>query len=245
MNTLFLIIIATGGLSLIAFIAALVLAINKHQVDKVLYTLVSLAAGTMLGGAFLHLLPEAIEGLSAEIVFKATLFSIVGFYILERFMHWHHSQHGKDHLHSLGYMNLIGDLLHNFIDGLVIAGAFMTDINLGLITLLALALHEIPQELSDFGVLIYSGFSRKKAVIFNFLAGLSSVIGGVLGYYLSYSSERFVLYLLPIAAGGFIYIATSDLVPEIKKHTDPKKAFIATCMFLAGITIIFLLGIVE
>lgn len=242
---LLLIILSTFILSLITFVAVILLSFKKAFLDRIIFWLVAIAAGTMLGSSFLHLLPEAMEFLAPESVLKTVLFSMLGFYLLEKIMHWHHPHNEAGHVHSFGYLNLFGDVIHNFIDGLILASAFMVDINLGFVTLFALALHEIPQELSDFGVLIYAGFTKKKAILVNFLAGVSSVLGGLIGYSLASSVESFVPYLLPIAAGGFIYIATSDLVPAIKKESDYKKSIIATIMLMVGVALSFLLSIVE
>jgi len=137
-------------------------------------------------------------------------------------------------------MNLFGDAVHNFIDGLVIAATFLTDIRLGIITSFAIALHEIPQEIGDFGVLLYSGFSRKKALFANFLVALTAVFGGIIGYFLSFQIENMTSYLLPFTAGGFIYIAASDLMPEIRKETSLRKSMLSFGVFLVGIAIMFL-----
>lgn len=243
-QTFLLIILSTFSLSLLTFVAVILLAFKSEFLNKIIFMLVSLAAGTMLGSSFLHLIPEAVELLDASVVLKTVLFSILGFYLLEQIMHWHHP-HEKGHVHSFGYLNLIGDVIHNFIDGLIIAGAFVVDIRLGFVTLFAVALHEIPQELSDFAVLLYAGFRKKKAIFVNFLAGVSAVFGGIVGYYLSHSTETLVPYLLAVAAGGFLYIATSDLVPEIKKQDNLNKSMQATVMLLLGIGLAFLIGVIE
>lgn len=245
MSELLLIILSTFVLSLITFVAVILLSFKKEFLNKIIFSLVSVAAGTMLGSAFLHLIPEAIELLDAEIVLETVLFSVLGFYLLEQIMHWHHSPDHKDHVHAFGYLNLAGDIIHNFIDGLVIASAFIVDVRLGFVTLVALALHEIPQELSDFAVLIYAGFTRKKAILVNFFAGVSSVLGGIVGYFLSYSAADFIPYLLPVAAGGFLYIATSDLVPAIKKERGYRKSLLASAMLILGIGVSFLIGAIE
>ncbi len=242
---LLIIIFSTFILSLITFVAVVLLAFNKKLLDNIIFSLVAIAAGSMLGTAFLHLLPEAIDFLSAEIVLKTTLFSILAFYLLEKIMHWHHPHNEPSHVHSFGYLNLMGDLIHNFIDGLILASTFIVDINLGFTTLFVLALHEIPQELSDFGVLLYAGFTKKKALVLNFFVGVSSVLGGILGYYLASSVESFVPYLLPVAAGGFIYIATSDLVPSFKKERQYRKSINATIMFMLGIALPLLISTIE
>ena len=141
----------------------------------------------------------------------------------------------KTHIHPFAYMNLIGDSLHNFIDGLIIAASFITNIQLGIATTLAVALHEIPQEIGDFAVLIYGGFSRSKALFYNFLSASVAVIGAAVGFYFANHLVGFSGILLPIAAGGFIYIAACDLIPELHKQPDLKTATSAMGFFLAGI----------
>ncbi|MBD3249438.1 hypothetical protein GF336_05315 [Candidatus Woesearchaeota archaeon] len=143
--------------------------------------------------------------------------------MIEKFLHWHHCHKGKCDIHTFTYMNLIGDGVHNFIDGLIIAASFSVDISFGVITTIAVIAHEIPQEIGDFGVLVYGGFGRLKALAFNFLSAVTAIIGAVIGYLISGSVEGFVPFLLPFAAGGFIYIAASDLVPELHKESDNEE----------------------
>jgi zinc and cadmium transporter len=143
-------------------------------------------------------------------------------------------------------MSLVGDSVHNFIDGLIIAATFMTDVRLGIVTALGVILHEIPQEIGDFAVLLYSGFSKQKAVLSNFLIAIIAILGGIAGYFLSVSMHHFMIYIIPFAAGGFIYIASSDLMPEIRKEQSLKKTMISFVFFLLGIAIMYgvkLLGI--
>ncbi len=140
-------------------------------------------------------------------------------------------------------MNLLGDAIHNFIDGLIVAAAFSVNVKFGIITSFALASHEIPQELGDFGVLTYSGFSKKKALLFNFLSALTAVLGGIVGFIFVGTSDQIVNFLLPIAAGSFLYISASDLIPELKEEKDPKKSFISFVLFIAGLALMaFLAG---
>jgi zinc and cadmium transporter len=159
----------------------------------------------------------------------------VGFYILENVVHWRHCHDADCEAHSFGYMNLIGDAVHNFIDGLVIAAAFISDFRLGVATTLAIISHEIPQEIGDFGVLLHSGFKKTKAILFNFITAFMIVVGGFVGFLVSSSVGSFVQLLLPIAAGGFIYIAASDLIPELRKVVDLRKSVSTFVFFLLGI----------
>jgi len=214
--------------------------IKEKLLQKILLFLVSLSAGALMGGAFIHLLPEAQEKYRDGNMFLIVLLSFIFFFFVEKLLHWRHCHKGKCEIHTFGYMNLFGDAVHNFIDGLVIAATFLTDIKLGIATSLAVFLHEIPQEIGDFGVLLYSGFGRKKAIISNFLVALTAVLGGLIGYFLSFSIDRFTTYLLPFTAGGFIYIAASDLMPEIRKETNLKKSLVSFAVFIVGILLMFL-----
>ena len=235
------IIASTFLISLASLVGVFTLSIKEKILSKFLLFFVSLSAGALIGGAFLHLLPEASEKLNNENLYPIVLFSFVLFFLIEKLLHWRHCHKGHCHIHTtFGYMNLFGDAVHNFIDGLVIASTFLIDIKLGVVTSLAIALHEIPQEIGDFGVLLYSGFSRKKALISNFLIAISAVFGGVVGYLLSFQIENMTSYLLPLAAGGFIYISASDLMPEIRKEANLKKSMISFGVFLIGIFIMFL-----
>ncbi len=229
-------IISLGGL-----IGVVTLSVDENKLTKILLLLISLSAGALMGGAFLHLLPEASENLAPKTLYSVVLLAFILFFLIEKLLHWRHCHKGgKCDTHTFGYMNLFGDSIHNFIDGLIIAGAFITDVNLGIATTLAVALHEIPQEIGDFGVLLYSGFSKKKALTANFLVALASVLGGVVGFYLSTLSHNFITYLVPFAAGGFLYIASSDLLPELRKEQDPKKSALAFSFFIAGILLMFI-----
>jgi len=248
------ILLATIAVSLLSFIGVLTLFLSKTSLHKLLLFLIALAAGGLMGGAFLHLVPESIElvekmtGNSHVALEHVFLFLIGGFCLflfLEQGMHWHH-HHGQNHEeHScnkkpLSYLILFGDGVHNLIDGLVIAASFLVNPLTGWITTVAVALHEIPQEIGDFGVLVYGGFSRPKALFFNFLSGLTAVVGGILGYLFVGTSDAAMLYLLPIAAGGFLYLAASDLIPEIKhEHGEGKKSFLYFLTFLFGIAIVW------
>lgn len=238
------ILLSTAFISAGALVGIITLAMKAEKLNKILLLLVSLSAGALMGGAFLHLLPEASETLDAKHVYSAVLVSFVLFFFVEKLFHWRHCHKGACDIHTFGYMNLVGDAIHNFIDGLILAAAFSTDIRLGLITTLAIALHEIPQEIGDFGVLLYAGFKKEKALLANFFVALTVVLGGVVGHILS-SFHQFIVYLLPFAAGGFIYIAASDLMPEIRKEQSLKKSLASFGMFLVGIIIMFLVTFLE
>lgn len=239
---LFSVILATAIISSGSFVGVLALALNQKFLNKILLSLVSLSAGTMLAAAMLHLLPEAILELGTILPFQLTLASFIGFFILERFLHWRHCHH-KDHLvkHTMGTMNLIADAIHNFLDGVLIAASFAGGAGLGIVATLAIALHEIPQEIGDFGVLLHSGFTRKRALLFNILVSLTAIVGGVLGYVASHTMTEFAHYLIPVAAGGFIYISATDLIPELKQETSTKRTLAMIATFLLGVVIMYLM----
>lgn len=240
-NELLSVIAATAIISSGSFIGVVSIALNRQFLSKILLSLVSLSAGTMLAAAFLHLLPESIETLGTTIPFQLALVSFIGFFVLERFLHWRHC-HDKDHLekHTMGTMNLIADAIHNFLDGVLIAASFASGGGLGLIATLAIALHEIPQEIGDFGVLLHSGFSKRRALLSNVLVSLTAIMGGILGYIASHTMVSFAHLLVPVAAGGFIYISATDLIPELKNETSTKRTISMVATFLLGILIMYL-----
>jgi zinc and cadmium transporter len=234
------IIISTILVSLISLIGILTLFFKDKFLNKIIFILISLSIGALLGGAFLHLIPEAIE--IKEEIFLFVLVGFFSFFIIEKIFHWRHCHKTNCTVHSFAYINILGDIIHNFIDGIIIAAGFIASPIIGISSTLAIAIHEIPQELGDFGVLIYAGFSKKKALLYNFLSALTALIGGIFGFYLLSTFEQLMPFMLAIAAGGFIYIAASDLIPEIRKLDSIKRTVINLIAITAGITIIYLLG---
>lgn len=236
--TLINILIATIVISLIAFAGVFTLVLKKELLNKTLLILVALSTGALLGGAFLHLLPEAIAEKGADItVFLSLLLGFSMFFVLEQFLHWRHQHTATPQIKPFSYLILISDAVHNFIDGLVIAASFVTSFPLGLATTLAVALHEIPQELGDFAVLVYGGFGTKRALFFNFATAITAILGGIIGYLASSVMQTSIIYLLPFAAGNFIYIAAADLIPEIKHQVSFGRSLIHFFVFLIGIAI--------
>lgn len=246
MITLIQILVATFVVSLIALVGILTFFLKKELLNKALLFLVALSAGGLLGGAFLHLLPEAIEEAGATL--DISLYLLLGFclfFVLEQFLRWRH-EHGTVHkVQPFSYMILISDSVHNFIDGLIIAASFIASYQIGIVTTLAVALHEIPQELGDFGVLIYGGFSRARALTFNYITAITAMVGGVTGYYLSSLMQDSIIYLLPFAAGNFIYIAAADLIPEIKHTTNLRRSVMHFCAFIAGLGIMLVIKLMD
>ncbi len=234
MSVLLWIIAATFANSLVALAGAVTLVWKKETLDKILHALVGFSAGALLGGAFFHLLTESIEEMQAMDAFYLVFAGFILFFLIERFLHWHHCHEGKCDVHAFSYLILFGDAIHNFIDGIIIAAAFVVSMGVGFITTLVVISHELPQELGDFGVLVYGGFDRRRALIYNFLAQMTSVIGGIVGFF-AVTATGFATYLLPFAAGGFIYIGASDLIPELHKQASLRKTFGAFVFFLLGI----------
>lgn len=257
--TLLYIIASTVIISLLSMVGLLVFFTGEKVIKGMIVFLISLSAGTLMGGAFFHLLPEASKSIDADTLFTVVLASFIGFYLIERILHWRHCHqphygsgyHGKHKhtkkckVHSFGYMNLIGDGIHNFLDGMIIAASFITDIRLGMITSVAIILHELPQEIGDFGVLIGAGFTKKRALLFNFMTALLALAGALVGYFLAGEIEGLTIYLLPIAAGGFLYIAASDLLPEIRKEEKIGKALTSFVIFMVGVVLMYSLKFLE
>lgn len=229
-------------ISLVSIIGILFIFLKKDKLNKLILFFVSLSVGSLLGGAFLHLIPEAFE--SGKSILQSSFLVLLGiiiFFIIENYIHWRHCHvpTSKHHPHPLGTMNLIGDGIHNFIDGLVIAAAYFVNIPLGIVTTLAVVLHEIPQEIGDFGVLIYAGYSKKKALFFNFLSALTAVLGALVGILFGGMGSNFSSIVIPIAAGGFLYIAGSDLIPEIHKNQEKKFPLKNVIGIILGILIMY------
>jgi len=216
--------------------------------------MVSYAIGALLGAAFLALLPHALGHPAVSDLHDITLTVLVGilaFFLLEKLVLWRHCHahdcevHGekdKQHAHGAarGTMIMIGDGMHNLVDGVLIGAAFLTDIHLGIVTSIAVATHEIPQELGDFSILLHSGYSRKKALLMNVAASLTTVIGGVAAYYSLQGAEQFVPYVLAIAAASFIYIAVADLIPDLHHRTEARATLQQMTLIAAGVVTIYL-----
>lgn len=242
--------------SAISLIGVFTLALSDRILRTIIFYLVSLAAGALLGDAFVHLIPEAFERGSAITVSALILVGIFLFFILEKILHWHHS-HGQveecaetlvshDHCRKpLGTIVIVADSVHNFIDGVIIAASYLVSLPVGLATTMAVVIHEIPQEIGDFGLLIHSGWSKKRALFFNFLSALTALLGVLAVMILGASVEKFVPAALAFAAGGFIYIAGADIVPELHKTTGFKKSFFQSFAMLLGFALMFGLLLVE
>ena len=206
--------------------------------------MISFSAGAMFGDAFLHLLPETVEAHGFELNISISILTgIVIFFLIEKVIHWRHCHMPitDNHVHHFALMNLVGDGVHNFIDGLIIGASYLISIPVGIATTIAVMLHEIPQEIADFGVLIHGGFSKAKALLINFLTALVSLLGAITALILNNYIEGMNMYFIPFAAGGFIYIAGADLIPELHKEVKIRRSLLQLCAFVCGIGIMFLL----
>jgi zinc and cadmium transporter len=243
MYTILWILLATLLDTALAFSGILAILWNRKRVHSIVFFLVALSAGTLLGGAFFHLIPESIEAMSPIVLSSILMLGFVVFYVAERFLFWHHCHEGECKVHPFTHLILWGDAVHNFIDGIVIAGSFIVSVPFGIVTSILIFSHEIPQELGDFGVLIHGGMKVKRALILNALSQATCVIGGVLGYFFA-QYTAFSIYLLPFAAGGFIYIAASDLIPELHKEPNKLKSMGSLLMFLIGLGFVLLFKLI-
>jgi len=242
--------------SVISLVGVFTLALSDKILRALISYLVSLAAGALLGDAFVHLIPEAFEKGDSTLIAATILAGIFLFFILEKILHWHHS-HGQveecvetlenhNHCHKpLGTIVIVADSVHNFIDGVIIAASYLVSLPVGLATTIAVVIHEIPQEIGDFGLLIHSGWSKKRALLFNFLSALAAAVGVLAVFVLGVGMEKFVPVALAFAAGGFIYIAAVDIVPELHKTTGFRKSLFQSLFMLFGFGLMFVLLLVE
>jgi len=238
MATALNIFLATAIVSLMSLIEACFLSVRAATLQHVSALLVAFASGALIGGVFFHLLPEALV-LASEQTFPLVVLGIVLFFALEKFLAWRHCHVGKCDVHTFTYLNLIGDGLHNFLDGMLIAGSFLVSVQLGIVTTGVVILHEIPQELGDFGVLIYGGFSRTRALMCNLLSALAAVGGGMTAYCFSLYVSDLQAPLLALAAGGFLYVALVDLLPELHKQRKPTDSLTQFALLLLGVGVLW------
>lgn len=247
MNTLEYILIFTTLSGLGSLLGGLFLLTRRDFAYKISHYLTSFAAGTLLATAFLDLLPEAQEAAGESNIFIWVLVGMLILFLLERFIHWfHHHSYSLEHSHNKGKSTIVplltlSDILHNFIDGVLIALTFMVSIPLGIITTLAIVAHELPQEIGDFGVMLKEGLSRKKVLLINLFSALSAIVGALVGYFIGESITNIMPIMLAVAAGFFIYIASSDLIPEI--HNEHKKsiALKETLLLFGGVVVIWII----
>jgi zinc and cadmium transporter len=235
MYILVLILISVAIVSLISLIGVIFIGLNEERLKSLTMALVGFASGTLLGGAFFHLLPESInpDG-ELTLTFGCVIFGIIVFFAMEKFLYWRHCHEKECSTHMFAYLNLLGDGIHNFVDGMVIAATFIVSPDLGFVTTLAVIFHEIPQEIGDFGVLVYGGMGKNKALLYNFISQATAIIGALITYFWAYPRSIENL-LVPFAAGGFIYIAATDLMPELHKKPQIKESIIQLFVILVGL----------
>lgn len=235
-------------ISFVSFVGVLALSFREEILKKYIFIIISIATGALLGDSFIHLIPEALEeSTNGTLTGVLIILGIVIFFILEKFLHWHH--HGEDKgyhdVHPVGKLVLFSDGVHNFIDGVVIAASFMISIPIGIATTLAVVLHEIPQEVGDFAVLIHSGYKKKRALWLNFMSAIASIAGALFLFILGDFAGELSSYMIPIAGGGFIYIALADLIPELHKTKDVKSSISQIISIVLGVGIMALLTLIE
>lgn len=234
--------------SLVSLVGVFALSVREEILRKYIFIFISLAVGALLGDAFIHLIPEALESyINGTLVSVLVIVGILIFFILEKFLHWHH--HGEDEtvpeIHPVGKLIIVSDGVHNFIDGIIIGVSFMVSIPVGIATTLAVILHEIPQEVGDFAVLLHSGYTKTRALWLNFLSALCAVLGVLAAFILGEVGEIFTLWILPLAAGGFVYIAVADLIPELQKTKGIKHSIAQVASVIVGVFAMVVLTLLE
>ncbi|MEK9173725.1 MAG: ZIP family metal transporter [Patescibacteria group bacterium] len=235
--------------SLISLLGILALSFREDLLRRYVFIFISLAVGALLGDAFIHLIPEAFEEAQNPTTVSILIIGgIFSFFVLEKFLHWHH--HGEDteeevHIHPVGKLILFSDGVHNFLDGIIIAASFMVSIPVGIATTIAVILHEIPQEVGDFAVLLHSGYTKRRALCLNFLSALTALLGAFIFFAIGEVAESLTTYFLPIAAGGFIYIAVADLIPELHKTKKMRHSVAQLGAVILGVLAMVALTFVE
>ncbi len=232
--------------SLISLIGVFTLSIKQERLQRILFYLISFSAGALLGDVFLHILPEIMQGDTAVRNGAYVLLGIMVFFLLEHLLLWHQSHTSHDEsIHSMVYLTIVGDALHNFLDGVAIAASFLVSIPVGIATATAVVFHEIPQEIGQFAILVHGGWSRGKALLYNFFSALTAIAGAVLVLVFSQSFEEAPTILLGFGAASFIYIAMSDLIPELQKERNVRRFMVRLLWMIAGIGIMALLLFLE
>lgn len=239
---LFILALAAGSVGSVG-LAGLMLLLDDARLEKLATSLLYLAGGTLLGAAFLGMLPKSIQLMGVQNVMSAVLIGIVFFFLLEKLILWRSCQNKNcdRHTHAAVPIILIGDAFHNAIDGVVIAAAFLTSVELGLFVTLSVMMHEVPQELADFGVLLRGGYSRSKALLLNMLSGSSAMVFGLLAWFALEAMRPLIPWALAFSAASFIYISLADLIPEMHRKTQLKDSAWQLFLIIIGISIIYLI----
>ncbi|KPK62841.1 hypothetical protein AMJ83_09550 [candidate division WOR_3 bacterium SM23_42] len=238
-------LISVSFVSLLSLVGIVTLSLREARLRKILIFLVAFAVGALFGDVFIHLLPESFEKIGANLT--SSLLVIVGFlifFVLEKFIRWRHLGSAQTvKLQPVVTINIVGDAVHNLIDGMLIAASFMVSVPIGITTTVAIVLHEIPQEIGDFGILVNGGMSIKKALLFNLLAALMAFLGAVITILIGAQVENYAVYLLPVTAGGFIYIAGPDLIPELQQEVKLSSSIWQFLALLMGVVVMALLSL--
>ena len=237
-------IISVILVSLVSLIGVFTLSLKKERLHKITLFLVSFAVGGLFGDAFIHILPEAFEGLGRKLSTSLLIiFGLLLFFILEKFLRWRHchAEPCDTHSHPVVAMNLFGDAVHNLLDGMIIGASFSASTTIGITTTLAVILHEIPQEIGDFGILVNGGLSVRRALFFNFLCALTAVVGAIISLFVGSYVTGYIPTLLPVIAGGFLYIAGSDLIPELQHTVKISTSLWQLFFIILGVGIMALL----
>jgi zinc and cadmium transporter len=234
-------LISVTVVSLLSLLGLAAFPFGEEKIKKFLIWAVAFAGGTLLGDAFLHLIPEAYKAGDGIGIAFSILGGMLAFFVLEKFIHWHHCHDigCEEHNHTFSYVIMIGDAAHNFIDGMIIAASYAVSIPIGIATTMAVVFHEIPHEIGDFASMLYGGFSKGKALWYNFLAGIVAIFGAVLVLLIDANVANISYYLVPFAAGGFIYVASADIIPELHKSTKISHSFLQLLFIIAGIGIMY------
>lgn len=244
-------ILATLVVFISSFIGIFTISLNEKTLHKILTVLVAYSAGTILGAALFDLLPEAVELVDEHLVYPIIAFGFVFFLLLERTIYWYHG-HGHTHefeeehevTEGFAYLNLLGDFIHNFIDGMIIAASFINSVTVGVAATIAVIFHELPQEMGDYGILVYAGIERRRALILNSAAALSVVVGGLFGTFFLNAVESLEGYMVAFSAGAFLFLSASELIPEMHEEKDRGKALLQLVVLILGMATIYYIGIV-
>lgn len=239
-------LVSVVAVSLISLIGVFTLGVRQERLQRILFYLISFSAGALLGDVFIHILPEIMAGDTALQNGGYVLAGIMLFFVLERVLLWHHSHSShKEEIHSMVYLTIVGDALHNFLDGVAIAASFLVSVPVGIATATAVIFHEIPQEIGQFAILVHGGWSRTKALLYNFFSALTSVVGALLVLLFAQSFTEAPALLLGLTAASFIYVAMSDLIPELHKESNARRSVLQLFWMIAGIAIMALLLLLE
>ncbi len=238
------ILLAVIFVSLLSLLGLVLISLKDKTLHSLIHLLVSFAAGSMIGSAFLHILPESVGTLSGLTPFLIVILGIVLFFVIEKVLHWRHCHDEHCKIHPVAYLNLFGDGVHNFMDGVAISAAFLISVDLGITTTIAIVMHEIPHELGNFAILISSGLTKTKALFYNFLSAIFSILGAILTYVFATYVNSIIIYIMPIIAGGFIYMAGTDIFPELHKEKRLSKSSLQFLFIILGILLMWIMKLV-